>query len=238
MAVVQWTYNNPRTSGSNDAIRQFVFEGHLVEVLQDFSVEIDATKNTDRKLWDGAFLLARYLENTAVFPAGFWCGKQCIELGAGCGLTGLVAWLLGATVTLTDLLSATEHTKQCVNSNVDRLTQTDPALGERLSAIQVKEYTWGSASDLQFLSPPYDVILGSDIVYSAESSDSLVEALQVLSGPSSLVLLSYKPRGLNEEVFFTKLVGSGFTINCVASEFHPVDFVNSEYNIYRISVCT
>jgi len=236
MAVVPWTYNNPRTS-SRDEVRQFVFGGQLVEVLQDFSAEIDVTKNTERKLWDGAFLMARYLENTAVFPMGFWSNQHCIELGAGCGLTGLVAWLLGARVTLTDLPSATEHTKLCVNSNVDRLGQSNPTLAERLPAIQVKEYTWGSIQDLRHLSPPYDVIFGSDIVYHAASSDSLVEALQALCGPSSLVLISYKPRGLHEDTFFTKLANSGFRINCVPQEFHPKDFVNSGYNIYRIANC-
>jgi len=235
MALVPWTYNNPRTSSSRDAVRQFVFGGHLVEVLQDFSAEIDVTKNTERKLWDGAFLLARYLENTGVFPARFWNDQHCIELGAGCGLTGLVAWLLGASVTLTDLPSATAHTKRCVVSNVDRLSQTNPRLAARSTAIQVKDYTWGDARDLQHLSPPYDVIFGSDIVYSAESSDSLVEALRVCCGPSSLVVMSYKPRGLQEDVFFTKLCNSGFTISCVPQEFHPTDFVNSGYNIYRIT---
>lgn len=237
MALVPWTYNNPRTTNSRDVVRQFVFGGHLIEVLQDFSEEIDVTKNTERKLWDGAFLLARYLENTGVFPAGFWNGRHCIELGAGCGLTGLVAWLLGANVTLTDLPSATEHTKCCVNSNVDRLGQTNPSLAHRATAILVNDYTWGGKQDLQHLSPPYDFIFGSDIVYSAKSSDSLVEALQSLCGPCSLVLLSYKPRGLHEDVFFTKLVNSRFTISCVPREFHPTDFANSEYDIYRITRC-
>jgi len=237
MALVPWTYNNPRTSSCRDVVRRFVFGGHLVEVLQDFSAEISVTQNTERKLWDGAFLLARYLENAGVFPAGFWNGQHCIELGAGCGLTGVVAWLLGACVTLTDLPSATEHTKRCVDSNIDRLGRSSPSLAERSTAIQVKDYTWGNKQDLQHLSPPYDVILGSDIVYSAETSDSLVEALQVLCGPSSLVLMTYKPRGLQEEVFFTKLVNSGFTIDCVPQEFHPTDYVNSGYSIYRITGC-
>jgi len=235
MALVPWTYNNPRTSSSRDAVRQFVFGGHLVEVLQDFSADIDVTKNTERKLWDGSFLLTRYLEHAAVFPAGFWSDRHCIELGAGCGLTGLVAWLLGARVTLTDLPSATEHTKRCVSANVDRLGETSAFLSERSSAIQVKDYTWGSVQDLQHLSPPYDVVFGSDIVYSADSSDSLVEALRVLCGPRTLVLMSYKARGLGEDVFFTKLANSGFTVTCVPQEFHPTDFVNSEYYIYRIS---
>jgi len=238
MALVPWTYNNPRTSSSRDVIRQFVFGGHLVEILQDFSAEIDVTKNTERKLWDGAFLLARYLENTSVFPAGFWSGQRCIELGAGCGLTGLVAWLLGASVTLTDLPSAIEHTKRCVNSNIERLGQMNPTLQERSTDIQMKQYTWGSLQDLQHLSPPYDVIFGSDIVYSAEASDSLLEALQVLCGPSSLVLISYKPRGLQEDIFFTKLADSGFMVSCTPHEFHPADFINSEYDIYRITNCS
>jgi len=237
MAVVPWTYNNPRSSNIRDSVRQFVFGGHLVEVLQDFSADIDVTKNTDRKLWDGAFLLARYLEHAGAFPTRFWSGRHCIELGAGCGLTGLVAWLLGANVTLTDLPSATEHTKSCVSSNVSRLGQTDPDLVERSSAIRVVDYTWGSSDDLQNLNPPYDVILGSDIVYSGESIGSLVAAFDALFGPSSLGLVSYKPRGLQEEMFFSLLANRGYSISCVPRKFHPPDFANSEYNIYRITGC-
>jgi len=212
-----------------------VFGGQIVEVIQDFGEEIDVSKNTERKLWDGAFLLSRYLENSAVFPAGFWTSRSCIELGAGCGLTGLVAWLLGATVTLTDLPSATKHTKLCVNSNINRLAQSSPVLAERSAAIQVKDYAWGSVTDLQQLSPPYDVVFGSDIIYCATAADSLVESLKALCRPLSLVLIAYKPRGLQEEVFFSKLINNGFKMSCVSLEYHPVDFAHSEYSIYRIT---
>ncbi len=49
-------------------------------------------------VWDSAIVLSRYLERRGVRP-----GAHCVELGAGCGLPGLVLASLGARVTLTDL---------------------------------------------------------------------------------------------------------------------------------------
>ena len=45
-------------------------------------------------------VLARYLEQPQAQQE--LKGRKCLELGAGCGLVGLAAALLGASVTLTD----------------------------------------------------------------------------------------------------------------------------------------
>lgn len=46
-------------------------------------------------VWDSAIVLARYLEREG---EGRYRGARCVELGAGCGLPGLVLATLGATV--------------------------------------------------------------------------------------------------------------------------------------------
>ena len=234
MALVPWTYNNPRVDWSKSETRQFLFHGHIVEVFQDTSAEIDATKNTALKLWDGAFLLARYIETSSSFPAGFWSGKRCIELGSGCGLVGTVAWLLGSDVTLTDLSDAVPHTERCVRSNVGRLSESEATLASRVTDIRILPYRWGDDDDATRLKCPYDYIFGSDIVYQPECARFLITALDRLSDSKTTILLSYKRRGLGEDCFFPMLEGAGFEIVNVSDGLNTADFVNSGYNLFHI----
>jgi predicted nicotinamide N-methyase len=236
MALVPWVYNNPRSvTADRQPSRQFIFQGKVIEVLQDVDAEIDATRNTALRLWDGAFLLARYLENHDAFPIGFWQGLRCLELGAGCGLVGLVAWLLGGDVTLTDLPSATGHTLQSVTANVSRLADADAVMVERKSSVRVKDYIWGEESPELRSCAPYDVILGSDVIYCAESVSCLIDALEAMSSEKTLILLSYKRRYLGEELFFDMLTARNFKYETVPRNLHPCDFRDSEYDIYRVS---
>jgi len=232
MALVPWVYNNPRVELSALEKRQFLFRGELVEVFQDIEANIDATKNTALKLWDGAYLLSRYVEHLDTLAPGCWDKKRVIELGSGCGLVGIVAWLFGADVTLTDLGSAVEHTRRCVGENIKRLAVDGSKMSSRVTRIRTNPYSWGD--DWIDLEPPFDVILGSDIVYQPESSRLLLAALKLLCGLRTLVFISYKPRGLGEECFFTDLKLS-FDCQDVSMHFNPVDFLNSDYNIYKIS---
>ena len=149
-------------------------------------------------------------------------------------MVGVVTWLLGADVTLTDLSSATVHTRRSVETNVTRLADEDSTLAQRKSEIRVEDYAWGEEVAAVCSSAPYDVILGSDIVYSADAAECLVRSLKTLSSEKTLILLSYKRRNLGEELFFRKLAEDSFRCETVSSEFHPSDFRNSDYNIIRI----
>lgn len=223
MALIPWTYSNPYVDRSQLEVQQFIFQGHLIELPQDKNVEIDVTKNTGFKLWDGAYLLARYIESDD-FADGFWNGKICVELGAGCGLVGLVTWLLGARVTLTDLEGTLEHTRKCLDSNTQNVPNKVP------SDIEAQVLLWGGATD--HIATPVDVILGSDIVYQPDYLDDLVKTLEDLSTPDTIILISYKKRGLGEEVFFDKMKKS-FKCSEMSRDKFPKDFCQSPYVIYR-----
>ena len=230
MALVPWTYNNPRVQRSSASCQMFTFQGHSVQVLQDADADIDVTKNTGLKLWDGAYLLARHLENTAVFPLGYWTGKQCVELGAGCGLVGIVAWLLGAHVTLTDIEDAVPHTNKCLQTNVKQICRNDTPISRE--HIRSTTYRWGC--EVNDLSPPYDVILGSDIIYQSEHCTDLFKAFNDLSSPTTMIILSYKPRALGEDAFFQILKDNCYEVQEVSNDLHPADFQGSDYKILYI----
>ena len=67
------------------------------------SQELEQDEETVSTVWDAAIILARYLANPVVFPPGYFRGRRVLELGSGCSLPGIVAWLLGAHTILTDL---------------------------------------------------------------------------------------------------------------------------------------
>ena len=229
MELVPWVYNNPRVIANHQETRSFLFKSHVVEVLQVVDAEIDAAKNTALKLWDRRILPRHATQTQQSFVIGE--GKRCVELGSGCGLVGLVAWICGLDVTLTDLPSAITHTERCVWENVKRLSGDCVALRSRRDDIRVRAYTWGE--DTAGLDPPYDVIVASDVVYDPGCAYALVESLERLCGTGTVILLSYKPRGLGEECFFS-LLDKKFICNIVSEDFHLAEFLNSDYKIFAI----
>jgi len=124
-------------------------------------------------VWDAALVLCKYFENVEEFPIGYFTGKKIIELGAGTGCVGLVLSRLGGKVTLTDqkqMLPLLEH-----NTKLNNLEHK----------VQVVEFNWGEETPL--LSPPYDIILLSDLIAGCYSSSyqALVDALWWLTGPTT-----------------------------------------------------
>ncbi|XP_038634198.1 protein-lysine methyltransferase METTL21D isoform X3 [Scyliorhinus canicula] len=68
-------------------------------------------------VWDAALVLAKYLETSAFYRANLhsFTGKSVVELGSGTGLVGLMASVLGAHVTVTDL----EELQDLLNTNIN-----------------------------------------------------------------------------------------------------------------------
>lgn len=219
MALVLWTYNNPRVDLKSLDILTFPFCGESVKIEQDLSVDISRRENTNYKLWDGSYLLASYIEQKG---SEFWKGKRCLELGAGCGLVGIVTGMMGADVLLTDLPSAIQHTKHCLNLN-NHLPN--------INNVTTTPYSWGSTTnDTTFKN--LDFILGSDIVYKEELNLKLISTFKHLCTEHTTILLSYKQRGLGEEAFFEMLLEEGFSFKI--KDIKIDQFKHSQYNIYVI----
>ncbi|XP_071990921.1 elongation factor Ts, mitochondrial isoform X2 [Engystomops pustulosus] len=108
-------------------------------------------------------------------------GKKVIELGAGTGIVGILASLLGGRVTVTDLPHALPQIRKNVSVNVS-LDQ----------APDVCALSWGI--DQVHFPEDYDFVLGADIVYLKETYDLLLQTLLHLCGPRTTIFLSSKMR--------------------------------------------
>eukprot|EP01094_Clydonella_sp_ATCC50884_P003743 TRINITY_DN12860_c0_g1_i1.p2 TRINITY_DN12860_c0_g1~~TRINITY_DN12860_c0_g1_i1.p2 ORF type:complete len:229 (-),score=65.33 TRINITY_DN12860_c0_g1_i1:133-819(-) len=108
---------------------------------------------TGAALWDAGKVLAKYLEHRArAHPLG---GKKVLELGAGCGLVSVTAAILGANVTSTDIPVMLPLLESNIAAN---RTAFAPS-----ASCDVLPFEWGS--DHSHLGGPFDVVLGSDVVF-------------------------------------------------------------------------
>ena len=137
-------------------------------------------------VWDSSIVLSRYLERRAADghaivtsggtsaasaePPSF-AGVRCIELGAGCGLPGLVLHALGADVTLTDLQGNLPLLTRNAEGNARRgeAAAGEAAAGE--AAAGVVEFRWGPAPLPSALAPfrPFDLVVATDVLYVSAS---------------------------------------------------------------------
>ncbi|KAM6348702.1 LOW QUALITY PROTEIN: protein N-lysine methyltransferase METTL21A [Alca torda] len=163
-----------------------------------FAGSTSASGRTWRRLgvaavvWDAAVVLCAYLE-----IGGIDLSRSVIELGAGTGLLGIVATLLGAHVTITDRAAALEFLESNVQANLP---------SELCPRAVVKELTWGKDLD-NFPPGAFDFILGADIVYLEETFAELLQTLDHLCSEQTVILLSCRIRYERDHKFLKMLRG-------------------------------
>ncbi len=142
-------------------------------------------------LWPSAVALVERLSDHPALVAG----KRVLELGAGVGLPGLVAQSLGGRVTQTD------H-------------QPEPLALARLNArrndvagVETLEGDWRRFPPL----PPFDLVIGSDILYERSLHPALLVLLSAVVAPGGLVLLS-DPLRPQSSVFIDALECAGWRV--------------------------
>ncbi|XP_055072875.1 protein N-lysine methyltransferase METTL21A [Misgurnus anguillicaudatus] len=176
----------PGLSKLHQSSAEFVLANHKIRLNQNWN-----QLGVAAVVWDAAVVLCMFLEMGTIDLKG----KNAIELGAGTGLVGIVAALLGAKVTITDRKPALEFLSANVQENI-------PA-GQQ-HAVQVSELTWGESLDL-YPSGGYELILGADIVYLEETFPALLQTLEHLSSENTVVLLSCRIRYERDERFLMDL---------------------------------
>lgn len=155
--------------------RNFTFAGKSIEIQQSWN-----NFGVAAVVWEAAVVLGRYLETLGQGLKG----KKVIELGAGTGLAGLVAAQLGAFVTLTDRKLALNVTKTNMEKNFEDLFKQ--------GVIKAVELEWGQ--NVSSFAPPFDFVIGADVVYIEETFRDLLKTLDELSNRETVVLLSCKIR--------------------------------------------
>ncbi|XP_064330253.1 LOW QUALITY PROTEIN: EEF1A lysine methyltransferase 3 [Phalacrocorax carbo] len=154
--------------------RRYRLCGRVVRIAQHHGPRLGAAAC----VWEAALSLCRYLEQQRFD----FRGRTVIELGAGTGIVGIAAALLGGDVTITDQPAALDQIRENVELNF--------AGGAR---PRVRALRWGR--DEAAFPRDFGVILGSDIVYAPPALPPLLGTLRHLCGPRALALLCARARG-------------------------------------------
>ncbi|KAF8395266.1 hypothetical protein HHK36_019208 [Tetracentron sinense] len=176
--------------------------GHQLHFSQDPN-----SKHLGTTVWDASMVLIKFLEKNC--RKGRFCpsklkGKRVIELGAGCGVAGFGMALLGCDVISTDQIEVLPLLMRNVERNTSRIIQTNP-VSESFGSIQVAELDWGNEDHIKAVDPPFDYIIGTDIVYAEHLLEPLLQTIFALSGPKTTILLGYEIRSttLHEQMLHT-----------------------------------
>ena len=196
----------------HEAARTFSYANHSVRIKQDWG-----NSGVAGVVWDAAIVLATYLQTMnsqgedGLREIGLTGDslkeKRVLELGAGTALIGIVSWLLGANVVITDTAEALNSTQENVKMNVNDTL--------RPNSCSVEVLHWGR--DLQkWQGTSWDLILGADIVYVKETFTDLFETLIVLteSNKKACVLLSCRIR-YQRDIDFLAFLKKDFTVEQV-----------------------
>ncbi|KAM4601899.1 protein N-lysine methyltransferase METTL21A [Polymixia lowei] len=176
MALVPYVENAlPQLSKLHNSSAQFYFANHNLSLAQDWK-----KLGVAAVVWDAAVVMCMYLELGQVDLKG----KVAIELGAGTGLVGIVAALLGAKVTITDREPALEFLSANVKANVPP---------DRRGSVAVSELTWGEGLE-HYPAGGFDLVLGADIVYLEDTFEALLRTTEHLCSDKTVVLLACKIR--------------------------------------------
>ncbi|KAK2853894.1 hypothetical protein Q5P01_006555 [Channa striata] len=145
-------------------------------------------------MWPAALALCAYLENNR--ETVNLQGKEVLELGAGTGLVTIVASLLGALVTATDLPEVLSNLQANVLRNTRDHCRHIP---------QVEALCW--SLDLESSYPSsvyhYDYVLAADVVYHHDFLDELLATMKHFCKPGTTVIWANKVR-LESDLAFTE----------------------------------
>jgi len=150
---------------------------------------VDAAPGCGGRAWPAGEVLGRYL---VARRASKLKGQRVLELGAGTGLAGLVAGMLGADVWITD------------QAQLLLLMEKNVALNALEGQVTAAELDWAKPVPREMARP--DLILAADCVYFEPAFALLVDTLDALtSDPATEVLFCYKKRRKADKRFFALL---------------------------------
>lgn len=144
------------------------------------------------KIWEASIVLADHLAALEPHP-----GENLLEIGCGLGLVGIVAASFGHRMTITE---QDPHALNFARANsLANLSPSDPP-------IEIRKLDWNQPT----LDRTFDLIVGSEVVYSERDYAPLFGLFKALLKPGGEIILA---EGLRESSFnFFKEMGEFFDL--------------------------
>ncbi|XP_067258754.1 uncharacterized protein [Chanodichthys erythropterus] len=173
-----------------------VYYSHGMEIYYFLGHEIRIQESIDHYgsvVWPAAVALCRFLDTATGRQQINLLDKSTLELGAGTGLISIVATLLGAKLTATDLPEILGNLRYNLNRNTRWQRRHEP---------QVTALAWGYKLEMFPRSThQYDYVLAADVVYHHDCLAELLETMRHFCGPETTVIFANKVRYQSDLVF-------------------------------------
>ena len=188
-------------------------------------------------LWEAAIVLADYVIRSHLD----WAGKKVLELGAGTGLVAIALAIEGAEVCATD---GNPRVLEGANVNIQAAASKASFAG----SVSLDVFDWNSAEDLEKIKAkgPWDVILGSDLVYpgnagkkcvdsnalSPPADETLIFLLEALAVQNTAIIMALKDRTGELERFNQTISRYGWSMHRA-----PPDSIMPEFrSVHQVAV--
>ncbi|XP_066477442.1 protein-lysine methyltransferase METTL21C [Tiliqua scincoides] len=202
----------PRASHYFDK-EHYCYAGHRI-VIQESIDSFGAV------VWPGALALCQYLESEQ--EEINLKGKKVLEIGAGTGLVAIVASILGAFVTATDLPEVLENLEFNISKNTRDIDVPKP---------EVRKLVWGKNLNEDFprSTHHYDFVVATDVVYHHTALDLLLATISYLCQPGTVLIWANKFRFSTDYDFLDK-ISNMFNVT------HLAEFPESNVKLFKGTV--
>ena len=139
-----------------------------IQGLPDIVISQDWNKfGVAAVVWEAALVLGTFLQSIEQKIQG----KQVLELGTGTGVCGIVASILGANVTFTDLEDCLDPCRTNIENN----------LNSSKHAFRITSLNWKENLTKNWSGKWFDYIIGADLVYIEDLFEDLIRVFQYFS---------------------------------------------------------
>lgn len=233
--MLLWCLRNPPALKQGSYVcqgdQELILEscGHMLRIQQAPS-SLMKSGVTGSVMWDSGVVLGKFLEHAVDGGHIVLKEKRLVELGAGCGLLGIIGALLGGQVFLTD----TWDRLRLLQKNVDLIRPflNRPGGGSAL----VHKLVWGDEPPTDWLNPSPDFVIASDVIFDEEVVHLLLSSIVTLSGPNTITFLAAELRNDTVLEAFLHLSLKTFHVGRIACEdMHP-EYVSQRVVIYAMAL--
>ncbi|CAI9104983.1 OLC1v1003789C1 [Oldenlandia corymbosa var. corymbosa] len=222
-----------RLNAPDTSAIMFEVLGHQLQFAQDPN-----SKHLGTTVWDASMVFAKFLEKNS--RKGKFCpcklkGKRVLELGAGCGVAGFSMALLGCDVISTDQTEVLPLLIRNVERNTSRIMQANPG-SDFFGSIEVAELNWGNEDHIKAVDPPFDYILGTDVVYAEHLLEPLLKTILALSGPKTTIMLGYEIRSTNVHEQMLDLWKRNFEVKTVPRSKMDTEYQHPDIHLYMMTL--
>eukprot|EP00474_Spongospora_subterranea_P006026 CRZ06484.1 hypothetical protein [Spongospora subterranea] len=175
------------------------------------------TETPDGLVWTVGTMLTKYFVE---HQANILPGKRVLELGSGLGQLSVIFRKLGADVTSSEHPESFENLQRCL----------------RDSDIEAVPLLWGVQSHCENL-PPFDIIIGSEIIYDEQYHQDLVDTLIYLfkRNPKAIYYNAFADRPFSC-MFFATASDAGFNIEEIVCDYDRLGLEPERVAIHRLTL--